>query len=46
MKKCKKEDWFRVMEQARQMGAVQIGFSGGEPLLNKDLPLLVKKQMI
>ena len=38
-----KEDWFRVMEQARQMGAVQIGFSGGEPLLNKDLPLLVKK---
>ena len=30
-----KEDWFRVMEQARQMGAVQLGISGGEPLLNK-----------
>ncbi len=41
--KMQKEDWFRVMEQARDMGAVQIGFSGGEPLLNKDLPLLVKK---
>ncbi len=41
--KMKKEDWFKVMEDARKMGAVQIGFSGGEPLLNKDLPELVKK---
>jgi pyrroloquinoline quinone biosynthesis protein E len=41
--KMKKEDWFRVMEEAREMGAVQIGFSGGEPLLNKDLPEIVKK---
>ena len=39
----KKEDWFRVMEEAREMGAVQIGFSGGEPILNKDLPEIVKK---
>jgi pyrroloquinoline quinone biosynthesis protein E len=38
-----KEDWLRVMEEAREMGVVQIGFSGGEPLLNKDLPELVKK---
>ena len=38
-----KEDWFRVMEQAREMGAVQIGFSGGEPLLNKDLVEIVQK---
>ena len=41
--KMSKEDWFKVMEDAREMGAVQIGFSGGEPLLNKDLPELVKK---
>jgi pyrroloquinoline quinone biosynthesis protein E len=38
-----KEDWFRVMEQARQMGAVQLGISGGEPLLNKDVIEIVKK---
>ncbi len=38
-----KEDWFRVMEQARQMGAVQLGISGGEPLLNKDVVEIVKK---
>lgn len=38
-----KEDWFKVIEEARELGAVQIGFSGGEPLLNKDLPELVKK---
>ena len=38
-----KEDWFRVMEQAREMGAVQLGISGGEPLLNKDVVEIVKK---
>ena len=38
-----KEDWFRVMEQARQMGAVQLGISGGEPLLNKDVVEIVQK---
>lgn len=36
------EDWKRVLTQARQMGAVQLGFSGGEPLTRKDLPELVK----
>ena len=41
--KMKKEDWLRVIEEAREMGVVQIGFSGGEPLLNKDLPELIKK---
>ena len=41
--KKKKEDWLRVIEEAREMGVVQIGFSGGEPLLNKDLPELIKK---
>lgn len=35
------EDWFRVMHQARKMGAAQLGFSGGEPLLRQDLIDLV-----
>ena len=36
------EDWFRVMQQARKMGATQLGFSGGEPLVRKDLEDLIK----
>ena len=35
------EGWFRVMREAREMGAVQMGFSGGEPLVRDDLELLV-----
>lgn len=35
------EDWKRVLTQARKMGAVQLGFSGGEPLTRPDLPELV-----
>ena len=34
-------EWFGVMQQARALGAVQLGFSGGEPLLRDDLELLV-----
>ncbi len=34
--------WIEVFKQARAMGAVQIGFSGGEPLVRKDLPELIK----
>ena len=37
------EDWFRVMQQARKMGATQLGFSGGEPLVRKDLEDLIKE---
>lgn len=36
------EDWKRVLTEARKMGAVQLGFSGGEPLTRRDLPELVK----
>jgi len=36
------EDWKRVLTEARKMGAVQLGFSGGEPLTRQDLPELVK----
>ncbi|WP_423906651.1 pyrroloquinoline quinone biosynthesis protein PqqE [Candidatus Spongiihabitans sp.] len=31
------EDWKRVLSQARELGAVQLGLSGGEPLVRKDL---------
>ncbi|MGZ5001431.1 MAG: radical SAM protein, partial [Methylomonas sp.] len=36
------DDWKRVLSQARKMGAVQLGFSGGEPLTRQDLPELVR----
>lgn len=35
------EDWIRVMRQARKMGAAQLGFSGGEPLVRRDLEELI-----
>ncbi|ELY4667190.1 pyrroloquinoline quinone biosynthesis protein PqqE [Cronobacter sakazakii] len=35
------EQWIDVFRQARAMGAVQLGFSGGEPLVRKDLPELI-----
>jgi len=34
-------DWIRVLKEARALGAVQLGFSGGEPLTRKDLEVLV-----
>jgi pyrroloquinoline quinone biosynthesis protein E len=34
-------DWLRTLEQAEQLGVVQVHFTGGEPLLHKDLELLV-----
>jgi len=36
------DDWKRVLKQSREMGAVQLGFSGGEPLVRKDLTELVQ----
>ena len=35
------QEWFDVFDQARQLGAVQLGFSGGEPLVRQDLEELV-----
>jgi pyrroloquinoline quinone biosynthesis protein E len=35
------DDWLRVLRQAREIGAVQCGFSGGEPLVRDDLEVLV-----
>lgn len=36
------EDWLRVIQQARQLGVLQLGYSGGEPLLRNDLETLVE----
>ena len=30
-------EWVRVLREGRKMGAAQLGLSGGEPLLRKDL---------
>jgi PqqA peptide cyclase len=35
------QEWFSVFDQARALGAVQLGFSGGEPLVRQDLEELV-----
>jgi pyrroloquinoline quinone biosynthesis protein E len=35
------EDWLRVLRQGRELGAVQCGLSGGEPLLRDDLEVIV-----
>ena len=35
------EDWIRVLREGREMGAVQLGLSGGEPLLRDDLEEIV-----
>lgn len=35
------EDWLRVLAEARGLGAIQLGLSGGEPLLRKDLEIIV-----
>jgi len=35
------DDWLRVLREARALGAVQLGLSGGEPLLRGDLEILV-----
>jgi pyrroloquinoline quinone biosynthesis protein E len=35
------DEWLRVLREGRALGAVQCGFSGGEPLLREDLEGLV-----
>jgi pyrroloquinoline quinone biosynthesis protein E len=35
------EDWLRVFRQARALGAVQLGISGGEPLMRDDVEVMV-----
>lgn len=35
------DEWKRVLHEARELGALQLGFSGGEPALRRDLEELV-----
>lgn len=37
------EEWLRVFREARTMGAIQLGFSGGEPLVRRDLEILIEE---
>ena len=36
-------EWLKVFEEGRKLGAVQLGFSGGEPLVRQDLVTLIKE---
>src|SRR5690348_6535150 len=35
------DEWLRVLRQGRELGAVQLGLSGGEPLSREDLEVIV-----
>ncbi|MDH0894457.1 MULTISPECIES: pyrroloquinoline quinone biosynthesis protein PqqE [unclassified Pseudomonas] len=35
-------EWIEVFRQARELGAAQLGFSGGEPLVRQDLAELIR----
>ncbi|TBU91270.1 pyrroloquinoline quinone biosynthesis protein PqqE [Stutzerimonas kirkiae] len=35
------EQWIEVFRQSRALGAAQLGFSGGEPLVRQDLAILI-----
>jgi pyrroloquinoline quinone biosynthesis protein E len=35
------DDWLRVLREARALGSVQLGLSGGEPLVRDDLEIIV-----
>ena len=35
------QDWIRVLREARALGAVQLGLSGGEPLVREDVEEIV-----
>jgi pyrroloquinoline quinone biosynthesis protein E len=37
------DEWIKVMREARALGAAQLGFSGGEPLVRDDLEVLVEE---
>ncbi|HVF16159.1 MAG TPA: pyrroloquinoline quinone biosynthesis protein PqqE [Steroidobacteraceae bacterium] len=37
------EDWLRVLHEARALGSVQLGLSGGEPLLRDDVEVIAQE---
>jgi pyrroloquinoline quinone biosynthesis protein E len=36
------DEWLRVLREATELGVLQVGFSGGEPLVRRDLAKLVR----
>lgn len=40
-KELSTEEWKRVLREGRELGALQLGFSGGEPMLRDDIEELV-----
>ena len=40
-KELSTEEWKRVLREGRELGALQLGFTGGEPMLREDLEELV-----
>ncbi|MGW3174372.1 pyrroloquinoline quinone biosynthesis protein PqqE [Streptomyces sp. NPDC001153] len=37
------EHWLRILDQARELGVLQVHLTGGEPLLRRDLTVLVDR---
>src|SRR5258708_20292381 len=37
------DSWLKVLREGRELGFVQLGFSGGEPLVRDDLEVLVRE---
>jgi pyrroloquinoline quinone biosynthesis protein E len=35
------DEWIRVLQQGRELGLVQLGLSGGEPLMRDDLEIII-----
>ena len=35
------DHWIRILREARELGAAQLGLSGGEPIVRKDLEIIV-----
>lgn len=35
------EEWLKVLRQGRELGATQLGLSGGEPLMRDDLEIII-----
>ncbi len=40
-KELSTDEWLKVLKDARAIGAAQLGFSGGEPLMRDDLEIMV-----
>ena len=36
------DEWHRVLREAAALGVLQVGFSGGEPLVRRDLPEIIR----